>query len=255
MALEQVFMCPRTLQKLRSGPLGELLEGFCEWLLRRGFSYWTIRTHLSNVSHLNEQIKARSDEVRESLTSEDVDAFFEAYPSQCRNRGPLDKHVLHIRYSINRFLQYLRQMELFDPLTNKAIYRPLLDGYLEWMHHHQHASAGTLDVRFHSLSQFLEWLGPKATPQGLSELTPETVKHFFLPYVQKMGRSARRSMQSALRTFFRFCLHQGYVQRPMGCAVPTLRTYKLDTVPRGLTDEQAQKVLQCINRNSNCSCY
>jgi integrase len=33
--------------------------------------------------------------------------------------------------------------------------------------------------------------------------------------------------------------------------VPTLRTYKLATVPRGLTDEQALKVLRSIDRNTN----
>ncbi|MBW2647315.1 MAG: tyrosine-type recombinase/integrase [Deltaproteobacteria bacterium] len=85
----------------------------------------------------------------------------------------------------------------------------------------------------------------------MSELTPETVENFFLSYAQKMGRSARRSMQSSLRTFFRFCLYQGLVPRPLDCAVPTLRTYKLATVPNGLTDEQARKMLNGINRSNN----
>jgi site-specific recombinase XerD len=121
------------------------------------------------------------------------------------------------------------------------------------MRNHQHAAAGTIEVRSHSINQFLEWLGPQATPQGCLELTAETVERFFLSYAHKMGHSARRSMQAALRTFLRFCLHQGYVQSPLHRAVPTLRTYKLATVPRGLTDEQALKVLQCIDRNSNVS--
>jgi len=38
MALEQVFECPRTLRRLRSDPIGKLLEGFCNWLLEHGFS-------------------------------------------------------------------------------------------------------------------------------------------------------------------------------------------------------------------------
>jgi integrase len=57
-------------------------------------------------------------------------------------------------------------------------------------------------------------------------------------------------MQSALRTFLRFSLHQGYIDRPLDLAVPTLRTYKLSTVPRGLTDTEAQRILRCINRKS-----
>ena len=119
------------------------------------------------------------------------------------------------------------------------------------MREHQHASVGTIELRSHSITQFLRWLGPQATPQGCAELTAETIERFFLPYAEKMGRSARRSMQAALRTFLRFCLYQGYVQRPLDRAVPTWRTYKLATVPRGLTDEQALKVLRGINRNSH----
>ena len=38
MALEQVFECPSTLKKLRSDPLGEILDGFCKWLLQKRFS-------------------------------------------------------------------------------------------------------------------------------------------------------------------------------------------------------------------------
>jgi site-specific recombinase XerD len=119
------------------------------------------------------------------------------------------------------------------------------------MREHQHAAPGTIELRSHSISQFLRWLGPQATPQGCLELTAKKIERFFLPYAQKMGRSARRSMQSALRTFLRFCLSEGYIQRPLEHAVPTWRTYKLATVPRGVTDQQAFKVLQSIDRNNS----
>jgi site-specific recombinase XerD len=118
------------------------------------------------------------------------------------------------------------------------------------MQHYQHAAAGTLALRTQYLTAFLRWLGPEATPQGLSRLRPESVEAFFLAYAQKVGKAARRSMQSTLRTFFRFCLHQGYIRVPLGLAVPTLRTYKLASVPRGLTEAQARQVLQGIDRRT-----
>ena len=251
MALEQVFECPQTLRKLRSGPLGKLLEGFCNWLLEHGFSRWTIRMHLGNVSHLNEHLGGPRSGFRENLSSKDVAGFFKAYPLRCRNRGLLEEHVRRVRYSINRFLDYLRDSGLLDPSSGQEIYQPLMDAYLKWMRDYQHASEGTIGVRCHSITQFLEWLGPEATPEGLLRLSSDRIEDFFISYAQSMGRSARRSMQSALRTFLRFCLHNGYIEQPLDRAVPTLRTYKLAAVPRGLTDIQAQKVLQCINRNSH----
>ena len=57
-------------------------------------------------------------------------------------------------------------------------------------------------------------------------------------------------MQSALRTFFRFAVHEGYLRQPLDRAVPTLRTYKLATVPRGISEQQAQEVLRGIERDT-----
>jgi integrase/recombinase XerD len=251
MALEQVFECPRTLTRLRSGPLGRLLEGFCSWLLEHGFTRGIIRKHLSHVSRLNEHLGCLRSRICQGVSSKEIEVFFKVYPSQCRNRKPLEKHFRRVRYSVNRFTDYLRQRELFDSLGKLPIYQPLLDAYLQWMRHYQHASEGTLEVRRHSMSQFLQWLGTEATPEGLFRLTAERIEKFFLSYAQSMGCSARHSMQSALRSFLRFCLHQGYIERPLDLAVPTLRTYKLATVPRGLSDTEAQQVLRGIKRNSH----
>jgi len=188
--------------------------------------------------------------VLESVSSTDVEGFFKAYPLRCQ-KTVREKHVRRVSSSVHRFLHYLRESGLLDRLADQDIYQPLLDSYLTWMRDYQHASEGTLNVRSHSIAQFLRWLGPEATPEGLSGLTSERIEDFFMSYAQGMGRSARRSMQSALRTFLRFCLHQGCIDRPLELAVPTLRTYKLATVPRGLSDTEAQGVLRCINRTSH----
>lgn len=251
MALEKVFECPRTLRRLRSDPLGKLLEGFCSWLLEHGFSRWTIRKHLFRLSHLNEYLSGLRSGVRESITTRGVNASFKAYSLQCQKTGAREKHIRRVGYSVHRFLHYLRESGLLDLLPHQEIYQPLLDSYLTWMRDYQHASDGTLEVRSHSIAQFLQWLGIEATPDGLRRLSAERIEDFFLGYAQRMGRSARRSMQSALRTFLRFCVHQGYIDRPLDLAVPTLRTYKLATVPRGLSDTEAQQVLRSINRISH----
>lgn len=210
MALEQVFKSPRTLGRLRTGPLGKLLEGFCHWLLARGFSRGCIRTHLSNVSHLNQYLGRAMARPRAMVTANDIEGFFKAYPSQCRNQGSLQGHLRRVRWSINRFTDYLGDKGLFDPLVSVPIYQALLDGYLRWLRRYRHVADGTLEVRAHSICRFLQWLGPQATAQGLAKLTAESIETFFLSYAQTMGQSARRSMQAALRTFLCFCLYQGY---------------------------------------------
>lgn len=251
MVMEQVFKCPGTLNKLRSGPLGELMDGFCTNLLENGFAPGTVRKHLSRAHHLNVYLGSRTHADGRVLSMQTVREFFTHYPAWAQHRGPLDRHIAGVKASVNRLVSYLRCSDRFEASTEVLIYQPLLKAYLKWLQEHQHAAPGTIRLRAHSVGQFLSWLGPQATPQGCSELAPETVESFFLTYANSRGHAARRSMQSALRTFFRFCLHQGYIQLPLDRAVPTLRCYKLSTVACGLSDQQALKLLHCIDRRSH----
>lgn len=251
MALEQVFKCPGTQAKLRAGTLGEIVEGFCRWLLGHGFSQERVQSHILNISHFDAYLAQQSTLPPKVISSKDVDTFLRRYPLTLAARERGKTHIRYIRFSVNRFVEYLREEELFDPLPKLEIYQPVLDAYLEWMRTYQHAASETVEVRRHLLTQFLKWLGPKANVQALSKLNSEEVERFFLQYAQRMGQSRRRLMQATLRTFFRFCHHQGHIQRPLDYAVPALRTYKLATLPRGLTEAQAQKILQCPDRRTD----
>ena len=206
--------------------------------------------HLRNVAHLDEYLGRKGGEFRQVVSRKDIEGFFKFYPSQCRNRKAPDAHIRRVQYSIHRFVTYLQETGCCSLSVEQDCFQPLLDAYREWMRNYHHVTAGTIETRVHPLRLFLRWLGPEATPQGLSHLTPERIERFFLNYAETVGRSARRSMQSALRTFFRYCLQQGHIRQPLDQAIPTLRTYKLATVPQGLTDAQAQTVLRTIDRTN-----
>ena len=164
MALEQVFECPSTLKKLRSDPLGAILDGFCEWLLQRRFSRPKIRMHLSSLFHLNEHLGNPKAPMRQSVTAGDLAGFLEAYPSRCRPRGPLEEHLRRVRYSVNRFVEYLRQ-EGLSWLCRRRWWStsPFLDAYLQWMDRCQQAAPRALEQRAHSLTRFLQRLPSRAS--------------------------------------------------------------------------------------------
>jgi len=92
MALEQIFSCPRTLARLRSAPLGELLEGFAQWLIDNRFSRSCLRVHLGCLSHFNRYLGGLGQTPRRVVSRQDVDGFWQVYPTRCRHRGPLEGH-------------------------------------------------------------------------------------------------------------------------------------------------------------------
>ena len=97
MALEQVYKHPLSLNKLRGGPLGELMDGFCDALREDGFSRSTVRRHLSNVAHLNAYLGARKNIDGQALCTQTVSDFFRDYSARARNREPPPRTASGIR--------------------------------------------------------------------------------------------------------------------------------------------------------------
>jgi site-specific recombinase XerD len=250
MSLELLFKASRKIEKFRSGPLGDCMDEFCDWLLKQGFSHITIRKHLANVSHFKAFLGKRKRGEFRTISAKDVNAFFTAYPAQARTKGTLEPHVRRVRQSINRFVKFLQQSSRYDPQHQRPVFAGILQDYLQWMHDDRHASVSTLKSRRYYLSQFFTWLGPKIIHKRLAELNAETIEQYFLSYGETATSSARQAMGTALRTFLQFGFHKEVIPQPLTQAVPTLRCYRLATVPRALSDEQAQKVLCCVDRNT-----
>lgn len=252
MALEQVFDCPRTISRFRAGPLGGFMDGFCFDLVDRGFSRHTVRRHIGNVAHLNACLCTQG-VCDATLQARDVEAFYEVYPKVARHRGSLAAHMAAVRYAVNRFIAYLRLRGFYEEESREAsAFEPLLREYVKWLKVDCGCAAGTIELRTRSIQRFLEDLGPLAAQCDC--WTAERVTAFFLHYAQAAGRSARRQMQAALRTFMRFCRQRGYIDLPLDLAVPSLRTYRLASVPRGFSDAQARAVLGCIDRKTPIGC-
>lgn len=252
MALEQVFFDPITLRRFREGPLASKLDGFCEWLSKRGFARFTIRRHISNVSHFSCYLEQQKLTNPTTLNSDHIRKLITGYLSRCKHRRPGAQHYRRVSFSIHRFMEYLQEGGLVDtPDYCTAPYQTVLHEYIKWLKDYHNSAPGTLMLRKQYLIQFLDWLGTGPITQQLFTLSPGQVETFFLNYSQGHGRAARRSMQATLRTFFRFCFARGYTPQDFAEIVPTLRVYKLDRIPHGINEADAQRLLSSINRNSN----
>jgi integrase/recombinase XerD len=131
-----------------------------------------------------------------------------------------------------------------------ALYEPLLQSHLDWLRETRNAVPSTVRSRSRYVGRFLEWLGPDATVAGLQGLTAQRIEKYVLEQSQRNGSSGCSSMRTPLRMFLRFCYLKGYTQQPLDQAVPTVRHYQLAHAPRGLTDEQARRVLEGVDHST-----
>lgn len=251
MELNQFVTCPQTYEKLCNGPLAHQINGFCSWLDKQGFSHSLIYKHLLNISRFNDYLAQRSAQPIVTVSSLDIDSFFDNYFLPCNNGAVSANHLKCIHYSVNRFIAFLKQQNGFITKRQAPLYQPLLDAYLLWLREYKNLASGSIKLRRQYIVHLLRWLGLQATPKGLSTLTSYQVETFFLTYDKKFKPETLRSLQATLRTFFRFCLQKGYIEQHLDKAVPTLRTYQLASVPRAIDDDVAKRVLRSIDRSTS----
>lgn len=81
------------------------------------------------------------------------------------------------------------------------------------------------------------------------ELGPSDISSFILRHAHSMSPGRAKLMVTALRSFFRFLLQRGLVEVDLAVSVPTVANWRLSTVPKYLTPEELQAVLNACDRD------
>jgi len=126
----------------------------------------------------------------------------------------------------------------------------LLATYTEWMINYRNLSMETVSKHRRYLMLFLSWLNIRRRRAKLTTLSYDKVEAFYLDYCSNHGIASCGQMRSVLRVFLRFCFTKGYVRRDLSIAVPNIRVYRLATIPHGISEEDIDRMLCCIDRNT-----
>ncbi len=253
MVLERVFKRAATIERFRKNPLWIVLDGFCRWLLDHGYNHESVRIHIWQVGLLADYLYRRGLAEPAAVTWIHIEAFLRHHLSEHRShRSGLVRHR-GIRRAVRRLTEYLVFAGILPlpPAPPPPPYQALLEEHLIWLKDYCRRSAHTLALRRRYLIPFFEWMGAeRLRPERLSELSPCCLQGFFLDYAKGAGVGKAACMATALRTFCRFCLHRGYLRRDLTGAIPSFVRYRLSRIPRGISEEDAQKLLDSIERQT-----
>lgn len=252
MILEDLFKEPSAMARFRTTPLGPEMDDFCEWLHRQGFRRNVMRRRIWQVSHFNQYLQKVGIKDCLEVKRSHGERFILKHLPRCRcgSRG-IFKHVDEPR-SVRSFLNYLSEQGLLKVVAEALPpYQVLFEEYLDYLKRERNLAKQTLKTHRANLIPFLEHLGTDAIPSRLYKLSAEQVQSFFLTSVEKKEvRTISKPLQSVLRTFFRFCKKQGYIRHDLSQAIPSIRTYKLASTPRGISDQDIHRILDHIDRKS-----
>lgn len=125
----------------------------------------------------------------------------------------------------------------------------LLDRYADYLRSERSRTEPTVKAHREHVAAFLKDVGD--SPTELSrQMSASYVLAFFTQRAQAKRLTMRRRLQGVLRSFLRFCFQKGYLDRDLGAVIPCIRSYKLSGVPRGISEPDALKTLECIDRTT-----
>ena len=84
----------------------------------------------------------------------------------------------------------------------------------------------------------------------LSQRRAADVTDFVRRQTQKLSPGRAQLLVTALRSFFRYLLHQGKVTTDLAVCVPTVARWSFSTLPKFLPAGSVEKILACSDRQS-----
>ena len=232
---------PRTIEALTSGPLASPLKGYAQRLYENGYAARSGFVQLRLLGCFNRWLD------RKGLTGEDVDpATIEQY---LRGRGQSGKLRKGDSAALSRLLTILRpdgSVVTGSPPTAVEI---ALRQFQQYLRQERSLTEATVINYTPVVRLFLSERFPKGAVH-CHQITAGDIAAFVQRQATLVTSKRAPLVVTALRSFLRYLFQHGIVTIDLATCVPTIATWALSKVPKFLSGEQIQKILDSCDRET-----
>ena len=250
--LEQYFIRPDTVDRIRSSWLGEAIEKYVRWLSEHAYKARCVHHRVPLLIAFGEFARRRGAS-RIELLGGHIDAFVASRlrrrAQPCRSKSARQIYIGNIRDPIGQFLQIV---QFSAPKTRSSTSRPFVEwapGFFSHLRDERGLSPTTIDGYAYHLALFEEF----ATSRGAAGQSSLSVAMLDAFLADRRSRVCARSLGmpcAALRAFMRYLFREGIVQQDLSTAVEGPRTYAFSEIPRSIPVEDVERMLGLIDRRS-----
>jgi site-specific recombinase XerD len=233
----------RLFRRLKNGSHGQIFEHYAARLVEVGLTHNSTRRSLKLVSDLLTWI-ARSRSVLADLDERMVERYL-------RNRATKRSIYLGDRLALKRFLCVLRDASMIAPAEPPRI-TPQDQIFAEfggYLHRERGLASRTITRHLPIIRRFLCEVCP-AGAVDLGKINHAAVVGYVERHARDGSPRAGQRMCGSLRAFLRYLHHQRLNRVCLAGCVPSIRQWKLASLPTFLSAKQVQNVLDGCDRTS-----
>jgi len=227
----------RTYRALTKAPLAPWIEQYAEHLRQEGYAMQSSCEHLRMLGRFNEWLD------RQSYTTDIVapDAF-DGFRDHLQRQGKLRSGYERALHHLFRIMHPDLCVETPSPLDL------LLQGFRDYQLNELGLARTSVRDHRRLVQNFLEEQIPGGDSADLSGIQPRLISDWIQREANRTSTAYARQIVTALRAFFSYAFYKGLMDRNLATCVPSVRVWSLAEIPRHLSAEQVQKVLDGCNR-------
>jgi site-specific recombinase XerD len=243
MVTEEYLGRSRLFQRLKSGPHGQLVELYAARLVKDGFVAHGTWRCLSLVENLLRWI-ARG---RVKLTDLD-ERIVERY---LRHRAGKYSIQAGDRAALKRLLSVLREARMIAPAARPPITPQdrIFEEFSDYLRRERGLAPKSIIRHLPIVRQFLHEVCPAGT-NDLGKVRHEHVTCYIERHARDWSAATGKAMCWSLRAFLRYLHYRGLNPLALAGSVPSIRRWKLSSLPTHLSAAQVQNVLDGCNQTT-----
>ena len=223
------------------GVLAPYASGFRSWLTERGYRPSTVEDQVWLMAHLSRWLDEQGMEPA-AFTDEAAEHFQRA-------RRERYSHLTGSR-ALRPLLGYLRGLGLVpEPLASQSPAEAIMAAYREYLLRERGLVEGSVVLRARVARLFLGELSDPIEA-ALAQLRPGDVTRFVVAQCGdgRRGTAWASTLVSGLRSLLVFLHVTGRVPVPLAAAVPSVASWRLSSLPRGLDRDHVERILASCDR-------
>ena len=250
--LERYFTKAQTLDRIRGSWLAAPIESYVEWLAGRGYARSSVCRRVPILLHFAEFTREHAAGAWDKLP-EFVDGFVEHWSRTSSDRGGTSPDGRWAGESARVAVEQMLRLHVpgFScPQPRPLPFSETAPGFFDHLREERGLREASIALYEHHLRCFETYLAAIGL-NCLSRLSPSVLSGFTIESAKTHGKGALGSLCSHVRVLLTYLYRQGTVSRDLSDSVDRPRMYRLSSVPRAISWDQLQQVLECIDRESS----
>ena len=252
--LEQYFVRPDTVDRIRASWLGEPIEAYVTWLAEQGYKPANAHNRVPILVRFAEFARTRGATAWSELPCH-VEAFADewtrVHARNCRTNRARKKVSSEARTPIEQMLR-LMLPDFRGRGRPRVVETPFLEaapGFFAYLREERGLREPSVYHYGHYLRRFEAYL-QRIRLYELRDLSPAVLSAFVVDSSSRYTKTSLKGLCGILRVFLRYVHREGIIPYDLSGSVESPQAYRLADIPRSIPWSDVRRMLGVIDRRT-----